>query len=164
MGYGYDYKCRKCGHHYDVYIGGGFSLPSVYREMVDAISDGVYGDEWRDVYNSTEYAAVNADKHVFICDSCKKWEVGRDLTIYAPNDPEIIRHMTFGDKTVEEWGYVPYVMAGELRVYYHVLKRHYSKCKTCGRRMHKATQEELGNLPCPECGEANSYTETIMWD
>ena len=38
------------------------------------------------------------------------------------------------------------------------------KCKKCGRRMHKASEAEMQNLPCPECGEPNMTEGTIMWD
>ena len=87
-----------------------------------------------------------------------------DPTLYAPDNPEQILNQQFGEKTVREWGYVPYVMDYDLKEQYHVIKRIYHKCSHCGKRMHKATNAELETLPCPKCGEPNRATDFICWD
>ena len=38
------------------------------------------------------------------------------------------------------------------------------KCKKCGKRMHKANDEEMKNLSCPKCGTENTTSGLVMWD
>ena len=164
MGTGYQYKCKKCGYEYGVFPGSGMGYPMVYRETIADIAGGKYGPELREAYNNTPYAAVDAGKAVFFCDGCNAWEVGIDLTLYAPNNPGKLAGKRFGIKTVAEWGYVPYVMPCDLEKDYHVVKPYEYPCTVCGKRMRKATEEELKNLPCPECGSANRAETALLWD
>ena len=164
MGKGYAYRCKKCRNKYSVHLGVGMRYPSVYQEKLAEIARGVYGTELKDLINSTDYVAIDASRVIYICSSCNKWELGTDVTLYAPNDPESISKKQYGIKTVEEWGYVPYVLDWELKRDYHVLKRYYHKCEKCGQFMHKASSEEEQNLQCPECGEPNKAKNIIMWD
>lgn len=165
MGWGYNYICRKCQHEYWVHLGVGMMYPKVYQETLADISEGKYGPELQEIYHNTPYAAVDAEHVVYICDGCGFWESGTDVTLYAPNEPERISQKRYGIKTVAEWGYVPYVTSRELKTEYHIVKRHYHRCGKCGKRMHKATSDELKNLPCPECGAANrAENSLVLWD
>ena len=164
MGQGYSYQCKKCHHKYAVSLGSGMMYPIVYEEKLAEINKGSYGAEWKELCEKTEYAAINADTVIYVCNACNRWEPGTDITLYAPNNPRIIARRSYGIKTVEEWGYVPYVTDTQLKRDYHLLKRYFHKCEKCGRRMHKASTKELKNLPCPQCGEPNTIDGTIMWD
>lgn len=152
MGKGFTYTCKKCYHKYSVMLGIGMMFPTVYAEETQKISDGMYGDEWRDLYNKIPYAAIDASKTLYICDNCKRWEEGTDITLYQPKDPDA------------DWGIVPYVMKMDLEKDYRVLKRYYHHCNICKKRMHKATSEELMDLYCPKCGEKNLAQDLLMWD
>ena len=92
-----------------------------------------------------------SEKVLYICDPCKRWEEGLDVTLYAPNDPEAIAKKQFGEKMVEEQEY-------------HVIKRYYHTCKKCGKRMHKASPFKENHLPCPKCGTVNEALNFILWD
>ena len=164
MGYGYHYTCNKCKHEYTVDLGVGFMFPDDYREILDDISKGVYGSELQELYNSFPYAAVNGERVAYICNGCGSWEVGIDVSLYAPNEPDRIAEQQFGKKTVAEWGYVPYVMKRDLMKEYHLVKRYYHCCDKCGKRMHKASSTELQNLSCPECGSKNHAEDFLYWD
>ena len=165
MGQGHAFKCKKCGHEYSVHPGVGMMYPSVFREKLAEIAEGAYGTEFQDLINNTDYAAIDASRVVYICSFCNRWELGTDVTLYTPNDPESIAKKQYGILTVEEWGYVPYVAHRDLEREYHVLKRYYYKCEKCGRRMHKASDEEEKNLSCPKCGEPNRADDKfIFWD
>ena len=164
MGHGYTYKCDKCHYEYSVYLGIGMRHPVVYIRKLDEIDEGKHGAEWQELYRQTPYAAIDAANVIYICTDCNYWEKGTDITLYAPNDPESIPHKQYGEKTVSEWGYVPYVMDWELKEAYHVLKRYYHRCSRCGKRMHKATDAELRKLPCPKCGYTNEVAMPLMWD
>ena len=164
MGQGYGFKCKKCGCKYSVSFGIGMMYPKVYRDKISEIEKGTYGAEWKELLDKTPYAAINGNEFVYLCDSCNRWETETDVTLYAPNDPESIPKKRYGIKTVEEWGYVPYVTEWDLKEDYHVLKRKYHICENCGRRMHKASEKELRNLPCPKCGVLNEVADYIHWD
>ena len=164
MGYGYHYTCKKCKHEYTVDLGIGFMFPDEYREILDDISKGAYGSELQELYNSIPYAAVNGERVAYICNGCGSWEVGIDVSLYAPNDTDSIAEQQFGKKTVAEWGYVPYVDSWDLEKDYHLVRRKYHHCSKCGKRMHKASETEVRNLPCPECGCENRADGGIRWD
>ena len=165
MGKGYCFTCKKCGCEYQVFSGVGFLFPDFYRDEIVKIANGEFGSELEEAYEKTRWAVINADHVVYVCNSCKHWSLEIDHTLYAPNDPEKIAKKKYGEKTVEGWGYVPYVFSSELKEDYHVIRRHYQKCEYCRRRMHKATKEETRFLPCPECGEINEEGgSAIYWD
>ena len=52
MGQGYCYTCKKCKHEYTVHLGVGMMYPTVYRRLLEAISNGEYGSELQEIYNS----------------------------------------------------------------------------------------------------------------
>ncbi len=164
MGQGYEYKCKKCRHEYSVNPGFGMLFPQQYRETLADISEGKYGKELQETYNNTPYAAVDAEYVVYVCKNCGSWKQDKDVSIYAPNDPDSIPQKEFGIKTVAERGYVPYVMRDELDSEYHIVKRYYCYCRKCGKRMHKESDDELKNLKCPKCGCANESSMGFLWD
>ena len=157
MGRGYVYKCKKCQNEYTVGFGAGFMYPEEYQSMLKDIASGKYGEEWNDALTNTPGAAINAETVIYICNSCNTWEEGRDITLYAPNNPEITA-------AAEKLGVVPYVMGSDLKSDYHVIKRYFKKCNKCGKRMHKAVMHETENLCCPKCGAANKANDMFFWD
>lgn len=114
MGYGYLYTCSKCKKRYSVNKGIGKMFPEVYRSLIQDIKDAKHGEEMQRLLEETKYAAVDAEGVVYICRNCNHWEMGTDDTLYAPNDPDALGRKQYGIKTVEEWGYVPYVMKMDL--------------------------------------------------
>ena len=167
MGKGYVYKCNNCNNEYTAYVGCGMLYPDDYRKKLSEIVGGAYGAKWQSLLKKTELAAINADKVIYVCSTCNRWEEGTDVTLYAPKKPESILHMQYGDKTVEKWGHVPWVTGRDLKENYRILKRYYHKCVKCGKRMHKASDEELWSLPCPKCGAANEILPEggiLFWD
>lgn len=84
--------------------------------------------------------------------------------IFNVKDAEAIRIKQYGIKTVEEWGYVPYVIGYDLKEEYSLIKVYVHKCKKCGKRMHTANDEDIKNLPCPKCGTEDTTSGLLMWD
>ena len=164
MGQGYCYTCKKCKHKYTIHLGSGMRFPTVYQSILADISQGKYGSDWQELYKSIPYAAINGEGVIYVCSGCGSWELGTDVSLYAPNDPDSISQKQYGTKTVAEWGYVPYVMPWDLTNDYHLVKRQYHRCSKCGKRMHKASSAELKTLPCPECGSENQADGDLMWD
>ena len=166
MGSGVGFKCSKCGKEYNANTGIGFMFPKVYKETLADVKTGKYGEEWMSLALSEELVAVDAERYLYICKKCGHWTVDLGLSLYAPNDPKAIMRKQYGIKTVEEWGGVPYVMSWGLEQDYHIIKRRVHKCENCGGVMHKASDKEKSNLPCPECGGApkNGSQFFINWD
>lgn len=164
MGSGYDFKCKKCKTKYSAMPGIGMMYPKVYQEVVEDIKNGKYGPECQEIMNSEEFVAVNAEREIYICNECKHWETDLNLALYRPKNAEAIRTKQYGIKTVEEWGYVPYVMGYDLKAEYSLVEVFVHKCKKCRKRMHNATDEELQTLPCPKCGTENATSGLLMWD
>ena len=160
MGYGYEFECRNCQHKYSISLGSGFLYPEEYRKEIKKISAGNYGAEWKQAFEKNPYTAINAESVLYICSSCNAWECVTDITLYIPNNPASIAYEyekknRRPDRFVSSW---------DLKDRYHVLKRHYHKCKKCGKRMHKASKGEEQSLCCPKCGTANESIGEFCWD
>ena len=158
MGQGYIFRCRKCQNEYMVFPGTGMFYRDMYEDVIRKIVSGEYGEKLKTLYESTPHAAINAANVVYICASCGKWEESKDVTLYAPKNLErsfMLEKIGIHVSLPSEW---------DLKSYYHVIKRYYKKCPCCGKHMHKASEEEERNLPCPECGTVNEADSIMMWD
>lgn len=164
MGRGYKYKCRNCGKQSDILLGIGGLYPQVYKGFVEEIREGEYGEEFKRAFEETTYAVIDPERKLYVCDNCGSWGVAECMSVYAPNDPEKIAEEKYGEKTVGELGYVPYVSSYEVKEKYHLVKEDYIECPKCGRAMRVAEEEDMKSLPCPECGTQNGLKEGILWD
>lgn len=163
MGDGYRFKCKECGHEYNVFLGIGFMFPEEYRKTVEEASTGKYGEEWKQLMNSQKYMDIDAEEALYTCD-CGGWKVEKGLSIYAPIHPEKVAKSKFGIKTVEEWGYVPYVMHFDRPKRYKLVKEYKHMCDKCEKEMHKVSEVESPNLSCPKCGCINATNDKLLWD
>ena len=164
MGESVAFKCRKCGKAYSAWTGIGSLYPVEYKELTKEIAAGKYGQEWKEAFTGTKYAAVDGEETLFVCDHCGNWKTGKDITIWAPNDPEAFAQKQVEIKTVGEWGYVPYMMRADLEEDFHVLKPYRCSCGKCGRTMRNAGADPVRELPCPKCGTVNEAQNEILWD
>ena len=164
MGYGHSYKCNRCGEEYGFALGIGFLFSKEYQKEIESMASGKYGKKRQAILKENPLAAVNAEKKLYICDNCGEWRTGMDLTLYAPNDPEKLWKTKFGEKTVEEWGYVPYVMPSDLEEDYHIIRNYERKCPRCRNIMREVSEDEMINLKCPNCGQINEPIGEILWD
>lgn len=64
--------------------------PTTYREELAKITEGEYGGDLQQLFNTTLLAAINARTVVYLCSVCGKWEEGIDMTLWAQNDPKKI--------------------------------------------------------------------------
>ena len=164
MGKGYFYKCKKCKKEYLAELGIGMSFPNVYREVMADVKSGKYGDEFSNIANSREYVVVDAGCEVYICEHCDKWYSEYVLNLYEPKNTDRISKKLYGNKTVEELGYIPFVIPHILRANYRLLKRYVHHCPDCGKITHKASKKEILTLPCPYCKAKNNETGELFWD
>lgn len=163
MGTGFSYCCEKCGEEFSVHLGAGMRFPTVYQDTMRDIIAGKYGPERRTILYNEPYAAVDIEQYVYKC-SCGYWKVDKELSLYAPNNPEAIPKKQYGIKTVEEWGYVPYVTRFQLKEDYHLIKRYIHICSKCGKRMRKAQKRELEEIRCPKCDSLCRQRDYLFWD
>lgn len=167
MGKGYRLTCSNCGGEYEVLLGVGFGFPSVYEELVEDIEAGRYGEEWREIAAETEHFAIDAENRLYWCGKCGHWECVPGLSIYAPKDVGKVLATRFGDKTVREWGRVPYVAAKELEEDYELVKERVHVCGRCGHDMRMLSERGLSRavLKCPDCdGRLERDLACIRWD
>ena len=162
---GRSFTCSKCGKDYDVFWGIGFRFPQAYKELLEDIKDGKYGQEWKDLVLRGEHVAVDAEDDVYLCRKCGHWVAEPNLSLYVPNDPEAKMKK---DETKEEEA-PSYVTSYELKEDYHLLKRRLHRCTECGGIMHRATAAEISRLRCPYCGGVpeendNQNQGMILWD
>ena len=167
MGKGYFYQCRRCKNQYRVHLGCGMRFPAVYEGLLKDVQSGEYGAEMQLLSQMKEFIAIDANEYLYYCKYCGQWEVSPSMSMYAPNDPESIRNMHYGTKTVGEWGYVPYVMDYDLERSYHLIKVYHHMCPNCRRWMKQIISDEdllFQKLKCPECGSDDVICETFLWD
>ena len=169
MGSGYSFRCSKCGCEYDAWLGIGYLFPSEYREAVSDIEAGKYGEEIRQTFLETQYAAVDFEKDLFVC-KCGNWTVENNMDLYSPNDVEEVKKLNYGEHDVEGWGYIPCVMKHDLKEHFTLLRHWPHMCKKCGREMKQIKNPDYYvrryGLRCPDCGEKNFEEQgsRILWD
>lgn len=171
MGIGYEFTCEKCGHTYDVMLGSGFLLPTLFRDTLEEIREGKLGEEFREILLKNPWAAVDCENELYKC-RCGNWSVEQCNDLYVPKDPEAVRKMKYGEKTAEEWGELPYVMKWQLDKYFSLARQRTHLCKKCGREMKKIKHPDesirCSGLSCPECGAKNRFvlgeTPVMYWD
>ena len=161
MGQGYKYVCKKCGEEYDIHTGLGMMFPNVYAKTMKDISEGRQGNSRKDLFKKIPYLAVDAEDYYYECEDCGCWSVEQGLDLYRPKDVEKIKKQQFGEKTVEELGYVPYVMGYDFKTDYVLLEKYEHKCPKCHGLMKKRSKTVIS---CPNCGTKNRPAGGVDWD
>lgn len=167
MGYGYHCHCEECGNDASFSVGVGFAFPEVYQNTLADARDGRYGEEWQGLALSSDYVAIDAEDKLYRCGECGYWEAAADLSLYAPKDVGSLRSKRYGEKTVAEWGRVPYVCQPDSDGGYVLLKRREHPCAKCGAPMQPVALDGASDrveLKCPECGGKMFAENTLLWD
>ena len=166
MGSGIDLHCSNCGKDYNVWVGAGMAFPDVCSETLAAIKAGEYGQKLKKAAESETYVGVGAEQKIFVCEDCGHWDVFTDATVYGLVDIENGPAMPFGQKTIAEWGCIPYVATWADFGKFRVIEEYAPTCPKCGGAMRALPDhEKLPQLKCPECGGPLDGGETsIRWD
>lgn len=153
MGSGRHYICSKCGKEYYANWGVGFMFPMVYEETAADIKAGKYGKEWQDTFINGKNVVVDAERHIYYCKMCGRWESAAGLSLYVPKNTDASVNLAH-----------PWNINLDRR--WKILKRYTHRCSKCGTIMHKATDTELSKLSCPDCGGAPKadYLGIVCWD
>ena len=169
MGTGSSFVCEKCGCKYSVLTGVGFLQPTVYKETVQKIKAGKYGEDIKDIFLKTKYAAVGTEKDLFVC-KCGYWTTDMNMDIYAPIDPDKLKELEYGPHIDEDSEEVTFAMREGLIKCFSVVRHWVHKCDRCGKEMKRIRDPEnyakRYGLNCPKCGTKNKsdHLGRIMWD
>ena len=165
MGWGEDFRCKKCGRIQTVFLGYGCRYPEMYQIADSMIRTGKCGKEWKELYESIPGAATNAAKPLHVCTNpdCRAFHTKLDLSIYRPIDPNTSK--------IHKEPYSPecpatdveYVAPYELKKAYVLVKTYSHKCPDCGSPMRH--YKEGDKLKCTGCHEpAMDYIPSMhMW-
>jgi len=166
MGRDYEYICKNCGKKYTFTFGIGYFYPLDYDKTVEAIKNGDYGQEWQQLSQTKDPFLVDIENRLYICNDCGNLQDETCLDIYELNDkadkenikePYDIMFSHFIERWAEE--------EEEDDEGCHLFKRYPHKCNRCNSTsIHQATEQELEELPCPNCGTLNEYEAAIDWD
>lgn len=85
MGNGLIVKCKKCKTEKVFYTGIGMRFPSEYKEVIDKIHKGNYGEEWQVFFKENSGAAVDASRSIYQCEACHELVEEYDLSLYNNN-------------------------------------------------------------------------------
>ena len=163
MGQGTVFCCSRCGHTETALSGIGFRFPEEYRETVEKIQEGKYGEAWKELFGSIPGAAVNAERELYVCPDCGAFAAEANLTIYemkqaVASHPGNPRRSVALPPTGEE-----YVLPDELRRDYRLVRTYPHNCPECGKRMHRLRPDD--RMKCPVCKEGEMKPqEGILWD
>ena len=153
MGYGYTYKCKKCGHEYSVSSGIGMLYPNICEEELEKIKAGKYGEEWKQAsIDCGPNLKIGVIDKTYMCYDCNLWEEQTDITLYKPEEDRDAKRKDAFYYMPEDKGYSAY-------------KKTVHDCPKCGKKMKELKEKNLTFLPCPECGQLNEQeADLIMWD
>ncbi len=167
MGRGRRLICNHCNKETNMCFGMGFFFPDEYRDKVKEICDGKYGEEWKILYQSKEYVAVNAYSYLYYCKKCGRWEYGTSMDLYEPKKSNKIRKKKHGDNIVEEWGEISYVIPIDLEDDWKLLKAYNHNCQKCKDPMVRTDDYKdtiFWKLKCKDCGNELEDKGFFLWD
>ena len=162
MGKGYMYHCSSCGKDYTLFLGVGMGHMHVCRETLAAVRAGKYGEKLKAAAESEQYVLTEAENKLYKCNDCGFWDVLPDASVYGLADKKNGPKIKFGEKTIEEWGEIPYMTD---RKDFRLLEEYVPTCSKCGGEMHPKRYTTKLRLRCPECGAPLEMgLDMLMWD
>lgn len=162
MGLGIEYRCSKCDQQYEVSLGFGFLYRMTYKNVVDEIHNGKYGQELKDLMNSTDNVAVDAVETLFYCSECGSWEVLPDLSLYIACNDIAIEDVKQGSPVI------PTIERKDFPQY-RLLKKYDHICPKCNKPMQGVNDNEYNKLSglrlsCPKCSGELNCSSAFHWD
>ena len=123
MGYGYTYKCKKCGHEYSVSSGIGMLYPNICEEELKNIKSGKYGEDWKQAsIDCGPDLKIDVIDKTYMCYDCNSWKKQTDITLYKPKED-----------CAPKYKDVIYYMPGDKG--YSAYKKTVHNCPKCGKKM-----------------------------
>lgn len=169
MGSGYVFRCDNCGKDEEVFLGAGMMFPTACSETLAEVREGKYGQKLKEAAEREPFVGVAAEQRIYICEKCGHWEVQTDASVYGLADKEKGPDTSFGEKTIAEWGEIPYVAKWADKGVFRLIEEYVPDCPECGSSMRAQDVDEDGGidlqLRCNDCGHPLSPGELrICWD
>ena len=149
MGLVYEFRCKKCKHQYNILLGYGKLYSYSYKQTVENIKNGIYGDKWKNIFLSRDNLVVDIKQCLYTC-QCGNWSLERALNLYSPKNSA---------KPAP-----PYVMEDDLKSDYYRIGHYKHICKKCSAEMHKTDNTSEIMLSCPECENINNPSILVYVD
>ena len=166
----------RCGcQKEEVLDGVGMAFPMVYKETVDDIKAGKYGDEMKYIMKNMNLVTVDATSKIYHCKKCGHLETMKVLNLYIPKDIEKAKKKSIGrwtaaepnrNTTVGELGEFPYwIPNGDDSKDFIMFYKYKHDCPICGTKMSSVKIRKISGEKCPKCGKNYEVQElNILWD
>lgn len=167
MGDGRTFICKHCNKEHDIYFGIGFMFPITYREKVEEIRAGKYGEEWKELFNSKEFVAVDAQRYLYYCKKCGHWEDTTCMDLYEAKHLDKVRKTQKSTDEADKVDKTSYVMDYELKRDWKLLKAYEHNCPNCNKPMawtDDCNDKVLDGIKCPDCGNIMEDGGIVTWD
>lgn len=163
MGSGRAYKCYNCGTKFTNLFGSGMFYSLAYKETIEDIRNGKYGDYLKTVFHDNCYSVVDIDRYLYVCE-CGNWSMDKRMDLYLPIDTETIKRVKYVGKPVDEIVCAPYAIS--LRDDYRLVKKYDHICEKCNSVMKEYNDNDDVDLKCPNCNNtlSSNIYEMIFWD
>lgn len=167
MGRGYSLTCRACTCKEKAYLGVGFAFPKLYEGTKEAIEDGEYGPELKEIFLDNPDAAFDAEIVLLQCPDCGFIGTEKNLSVYLPkNGYDHEKRERHAWSSVMPCYDVDYVSPSELSNNYTLFKEFKHHCPICGREAEVITEDRMKDtqIICPQCRNQMIVDNNIMWD
>ena len=146
MGYGFSYKCKKCGKEGEVYLDVGMRYPQICETAKKEALQGKYGNDAKQAVSDNPEGIFDMTSVIYKC-SCGYWR--EDVKgLYC-----IPKKSVDAADCYHEWN-------GRNA---NVIWRKAHPCPTCGKEMRRYRGDEMA-LKCPDCGGDIETGGYLMWD
>ena len=167
MGDGYSFRCKKCGYSFMANLGVGFFFPQVYRDTVNAMKQGDYGEKPKRFFEENPKGAITCDSVLVKCKDCGNYFDVPELKMFTPKPG----YHPPGPKPRGSWSgpfpseEIEYV-GSEIWDNYDYYDQYEHRCPDCNGTVEFIPYEDIknGNIICGKCGERMEMEGFIFWD
>ena len=151
MGSGKVFKCNACGEGFNAMTGIGMLFPTIYKETVQEIRSGKYGEDWKQFFEEHPDGVVNCENELLICEECGVPKCDMNLSLYLPKK---------GAKDLPEHPF------GDDFKKFTLSEKYEHKCDKCGGVCNVVNSSRIKRVTCPECGGVMEEDKGgfILWD
>ena len=168
MGDSVGFICPKCGYAFGGDLGVGLLYPKLYRETVEKMKAGEYGEEARQFFIDCPEGAVDCESVLFQCDDCHQYFFDLKLSMYIPRDGITIPTEPVRWSVEFPFKGVPYASKYDLENDYELYAEYGHRCQNCGGKLSYVTNDIRflleRKIACPICHTEMKLSNTMFWD
>lgn len=167
MGEGFSLHCKNCDFQRSVYLGIGFAYPRIYKETVEEIKQGEFGEKLSAYFREHADAAVDPTIVLLSCPRCGKFTTDKKMAVFLPVPGyDHSKRQRIAWCSAMPCYDIDYVSPSELEDHYRQTEAYHHRCEKCGVPMEILSKEQLkrATLSCPKCRGSIIIDQNIMWD